>query len=177
SSLPAAEGPWRGPLHLSRPAAPDGAATPRPVPQRAATPCGPPHPVRPRPVRVPEGPARGITRAAPFSIPPHLDHPSAPDTEPNPVYHRTTGETGCPNHPHHGYSCLLTTTPSSTLFRLSGATAEERSAAVEAAVAALAAGKLVVLPTETVYGVAASAASADGLAALAAATSPAGTPT
>src|SRR5690606_27957277 len=84
-----------------------------------------------------------------------LDHPSAPDTEPNPVYHRTTGETGCPNHPHHGYSCLLTTTPSSTLFRLSGATAEERSAAVEAAVAALAAGKLVVLPTETVYGVAA----------------------
>lgn len=71
----------------------------------------------------------------------------------------------------------MTTTPSSTLFRLSGATAEERSAAVEAAVAALAAGKLVVLPTETVYGVAASAASADGLAALAAATSPAGTPT
>jgi protein-tyrosine phosphatase len=68
---------------------------------------------------------------------------------------------------------ILTTTPSTVLFRLS-AGADDRGAAIDAAASALAAGRLAVLPTETVYGVGASAASAEGVAALTAATSAGG---
>jgi L-threonylcarbamoyladenylate synthase len=50
--------------------------------------------------------------------------------------------------------------------RLKNAPATERSAAIEAGAAALREGRLIVLPTDTVYGVAASAASAESVARL-----------
>jgi L-threonylcarbamoyladenylate synthase len=57
----------------------------------------------------------------------------------------------------------MTRNATTALIKLTGASASERAGAVAAAVEALSRGLLVVFPTETVYGLAASAASKDSL--------------